>query len=175
MAESRKPASDACSPHGWTLDTLETFFTSKIESVVQLANEQKERTNERFESSEKAVSAALVAVEKSNAASMASSEKAILKAEAAQDKRNEASNEIRAAMVDQQGNFAAKSETDFRFTAIGETLAAISKRIDGIDLALSVSSGKSQGVGTSTSVLVQIIATGASVAAMIGVIFALMR
>lgn len=61
-----------------------------------------------------AITTALTAAEKAVAAAMAASEKAILKAENAADKRAEASNEIRAAMVDQQRNFASKDETERR-------------------------------------------------------------
>lgn len=146
------------SPHGWTLDTLETYLSSKVEGVIRLANERETSSKERSDAAKEAVAAALAAVEKSNAASMAASEKAILKAELGQEKRNEASNEIRAAMMDQQKNFAAKSETDFRFAANIDALAALSKRIDNIDMALASSSGKSAGVGSVGTVVLGIVA-----------------
>ena len=130
---------DKCSPHGWTVDTLEKYLSDKITGVVNLSNEREARTAERFASSEKAVSAALAAVEKSNTAAMSASEKAISKAEIAQEKRNEASNEIRAAMVDQTSNFASKQETNFRFVAL-------EKQVEELKTVQTATSGKSSGV-----------------------------
>jgi len=163
------------SPNGWTLDTLETYLNSKIESVVQLTNERDAASKERSDAAKEAVAAALVAVEKSNVASMAASEKAILKAEAGQEKRNEAANEIRAAMMDQQKNFAAKSETDFRFSALGDQLSAISKRLDGFDNLLASYVGRTQGVGMSASAIFQIISSVAAIGAIVGVVAVLMK
>src|ERR1700688_482385 len=98
------------SPNGWTLDTLEEYLTNQIKSLskyfTDLSAEREAVNKERFTSSKEAVTAALAAAEKAISAAMTASEKAILKAEAAAEKRSEASNEIRAAMIDQQKLFA---------------------------------------------------------------------
>ena len=102
----------------WTLQTLKLYFDDK------------------FTASEKAVNAALAA-----------SEKAVNKAEISADKRADASNEIRAAMIDAQRTFATR-----------EGLDALSKRVDNIAAGLSVSSGKSQGIGQLVTIAVAVIA-----------------
>jgi hypothetical protein len=109
---------------GWTLDTLKTHIESKIE-----------------------------AVEKNAALALSASEKAITKAEAAAEKRADASNEIRQAMIDQQGNFALRSETEFRLAAL-ERVAALS-------------SGKSAGVGMMVAIGVGCVTVGGVIASLI--------
>lgn len=91
------------------------------------------RTTERFAASEKAVATAFAAAKEAVTAAMAAAEKAVAKAEAASDKRAEASNEIRAAMIDQQKNFADKEKTDFRLAAL--------------ERMTSTSVGQSKGIG----------------------------
>lgn len=155
------------SQHGWTLDTLEEFVSTKIKNVEKYFADLRLLDKE-------SVTTAMTAAEKAIAAAMTASEKAILKAEAAAEKRSEASNEIRAAMIDQQKNFADKLQTEFRFGSldqrIEETNKALVKRLDGIDAAVALSHGRSQGLGMSAAVVVQIISSIASIAAVIGVI-----
>ena len=88
----------------WTLETLHTHWTA-----MRAADKE-------------AVSTALAAAEKAVNAALIASEKAILKAENAGDKRAEASNEIRAAMIDQQKNFANKEQTDLRLKYLEDTV-----------------------------------------------------
>lgn len=137
------------SPHGWTLDTLEEFLSNKVEALRGYFSDLRLLDKE-------SVTTAMIAAEKAIAAAMTASEKAILKAETAAEKRSEASNEIRAAMIDQQKNFADKVQTEFRFNSTEQRLEEyknmLSKRLDGIDLALSTSGGKSQGLSTSWSI-----------------------
>lgn len=94
-------------------------------------------------------------------------EKAIDKAEAAADERAKASNEIRAAMVDQQKNFADKQGTDYRFGSIEnrmqENMIATGKRLDVIERTLSTSGGRSQGIGATSSIIFQVLAIVISV------------
>jgi len=99
------------SPRGWTLDTLATHLTQKIDDVEI-------RTQERFALSKQAVDAALQASEKAISAAMAAAEKAVTKAETAAEKRFDSVNEFRAAMKDQTANFADRDQVDFRLTAI---------------------------------------------------------
>lgn len=96
---------------GWTLATLKKHFDD-------LRNADKE-----------AITTALSAAEKAVAAAMAASEKAILKAETAADKRAEASNEIRAAMVDQQKFFSNKDQTDLQFSNIVHRVESLEQEI----------------------------------------------
>lgn len=90
----------------------------------------------------------------------AASDKAIIKAEMAADKRSDASNEIRAAMVDQQKNFADKVQTEFRFSTLEQRMGEIST-------ILSTTSGKSTGIGASVALLLQVISAIVSVVAVI--------
>lgn len=56
-------------------------------------------------------------------AAMASAQKAVDKAEMAQQLRNDAANEWRAAMKDQQSTFADKEQTDRRLAVLEQTMA----------------------------------------------------
>jgi len=103
------------SPRGWTLDTLATHLTQKIDDVEI-------RTQERFALSKQAVDAALQASEKAISAAMAAAEKAVTKAEVAAEKRFDSVNEFRAAMKDQTANFADRDQVDFRLTALEKKL-----------------------------------------------------
>lgn len=184
MSESKdQRGGNGFSPHGWSLDTLEEFLTNKITSVekyfTELSNEREARTSERFSSSKEAVTSALAAAEKAIAAAMTASEKAILKAEAAAEKRSEASNEIRAAMIDQQKNFADKSQTEFRFGSLDqrleENIKSLAKRLDGIDNAFAALGGKTQGIGMSVAAILQIVSAIASIAIVVGLGITILR
>ncbi len=145
------------SPHGWTLDTLEEYISAKIESTRVYFSDLRLLDKE-------SVTTAMIAAEKAIAAAMTASEKAILKAEMAAEKRSEASNEIRAAMIDQQKNFADKPQTEFRFGALDqrleETNKSLNKRLDGIDQALTAMSSHSKGLGDGWGYLVALAGLG---------------
>lgn len=181
-----RPGPEPCgetSPHGWTLDTLEEYLTSKVNAlekyVTNLSNERETVNRERFSSSEKAVTTAMTAQEKAISAAMAASEKAILKAEAAAEKRSEASNEIRAAMIDQQKNFADKAQTEFRFGALDqrleENIKALAKRLELIDASIGISGGRTQGVGMTMGAIVQVITSIAAIGTIIGLVIVIAR
>lgn len=121
---------------GWTLETLKTYIESKIEGV-----------------------------EKNAALALSASEKAITKAEAAAEKRADASNEIRAAMVDQQKNFANLAQTNLQF-------ANLTQRIEAVERAIASSKDKSAGVGQTWGLLAAVIF---ATAAMVGLIFVVLR
>lgn len=125
---------------GWTFDTLNKHWEGLREA------------------DQKAISTALGAAEKAVNAALIASEKAILKAEAAADKRAEASNEIRAAMVDQQRNFADKEGTERRL-----------KLLEDANLA---GENKTAGVGQLAGIIVIIIT---AVGIITGIIFAVIR
>ena len=87
-----------------------------IRRLEQLIEERDRYYNQRFEASREAVNLALSAAEK-----------AVNKAETASDKRQDASNEIRAAMIDQQKTLANKGETELRFAMIEQKVEDLSK------------------------------------------------
>src|ERR1700677_1366877 len=134
----------------WSLETLFEYFT-------QLLREREKRTDERFSALKEATTLALAAAKEGTQLAMTASEKAIAKAEAAAEKRAEASNEIRAAMVDQQKNFADRSQTDFR-------LSAIEKRMEKTEGSILTTGGRTQGIGASTGVVFQVLRRVISVA-----------
>jgi hypothetical protein len=116
-------------PDGWTFATL-------YKHVEKLS-----------EASKEAINAAITAAQK-----------AVDKAEGAQQLRNDAQNEWRGAMKDQQSTFADKEQTERRLSAIEKWQAA--------------QGGKDKGVGISTGVMVQVITSAAAAATIIGVLIA---
>ena len=116
-------------PDGWTFATL-------YKHITMLSDAQKDAVK----------------------TAMASAQKAVDKAEAAQQLRNDAQNEWRAAMKDQQSTFADKEQTE--------------RRLSMLEQANASQVGKEKGVGISASVMVQIIASGAAAATVIGVLIA---
>lgn len=111
MREMRKQP-DNCSPHGWTLDTLEKHLSARIDTLEKYLGE-------RLEAAKELVGTAQL-----------SSEKALTKAEAASEKRQDAANEIRAAMMDQQKHFADRDNTDFRLSALEKIINMTSAASD---------------------------------------------
>jgi len=113
------------SPRGWTLDTLATHLTQKIDDVEI-------RTQERFSLAKQAIDAALMASEKAISAAMAAAEKAVTKAETAAEKRFDSVNEFRAAMKDQTANFADRDQVDFRLLSLEKKLDNYAGQISGV-------------------------------------------
>ena len=179
MPEPTKPKPSNCSPHGWTLDTLEEYLAHKISGLekyfTDLSNEREIRTSERFNTSKEAVTAALAATKEAITVAMVASEKAIAKAETASEKRSEASNEIRAAMIDQQKNFADKAATEFRLSTIEsriqENMSGLAKRIEGLETSISTIVGRSIGIGSMGSTMIQILTVVAAVSAVAVTLF----
>lgn len=147
------------SREAWTLDTLKVHIDSRLEDVRRYFSDQlqtMEQTNrDRFTTAEKAVSTALTSADKAVQAAMAASEKAVLKAEMAAEKRAEASNEIRAAMIDQQSKFADKNATETQFDAhavrITELKEMLTARLDKIELTMAANAAKDEGKGAAMS------------------------
>jgi hypothetical protein len=86
---------DQNNPDGWTFSTL-------YKHVTMLSDAQKDAVK----------------------TAMASAQKAVDKAEAAQQLRNDAQNEWRAAMKDQQATFADKEQTDRRLGLLEQARAS---------------------------------------------------
>jgi uncharacterized coiled-coil protein SlyX len=91
---------------------IDQLRQSDSASQARLNQEQIRRLDERMDSADKAVGAALAAAEKAVAAALAASEKGVTKAEAAQQKVNETQNEFRGTLRDQATQFMPRSETE---------------------------------------------------------------
>jgi len=173
MVESRLKSAD---PELWVaISAINSRISALEKYFIDILKEKDAAINDRFASSKEAVNAALAAAEKAINAAMTASEKAILKAEASAEKRAEASNEIRAAMIDQQKNFADKVQTDFRIDAanqkIDELNNSLSKRLELIETSQAVLVGKSQGVGMTFGIFAQLITAAGTIAAIVSTIF----
>jgi len=119
-------------PDGWTFATL-------YKHVSMLS-----------EASKEAVTAAIAAAQK-----------AVDKAEGAQQLRNEAQNEWRAAMKDQQATFADKEQTD--------------RRLANLEQALASQTGKERGVGLIGSLIIGACVILSVLVAAVGLAFAIMK
>jgi hypothetical protein len=95
MTESKE-----CSPHGWTLDTLEKYLSSRLDSVKEN------------------VTLAMVAAEK-----------ALTRSDAALEKRLDIMNEFRAALSDQSKLWMPRSEYDVQHTALNEKVNQVQHAI----------------------------------------------
>lgn len=154
------------SQQAWTLDTMKVHFDSRLEDLRRYFSDilqvQEQTNRDRFTAAEKGVQTAFIAADKAVQAAMAASEKAVLKAENAAEKRAEASNEIRAAMVDQQRTFADRNGTDMQFKALSERTTEIkdtvTARIDGVEKKLDAMLNKVIGFGLLITFIVGIIA-----------------
>ena len=90
-------------------------------------------------------------------AAMAAANVATTKAEAASEKRFDSVNEFREAMKDQQKTFADKEQTE--------------RRLNNLETLMATKAGERQGFGISAGVVVQVIASTAAAATVIGAIF----
>ncbi len=106
-----------------------------------------------FESLKEHLDSRIDAVERAAVLALAGSDKAMQKAEVSVDDRLKAMNEFRASLTDQTSTFANKEAVEFRLTAIDKQLATLA--------------GKTQGVGLSMGVIVQLISTLAAATAVI--------
>lgn len=117
------------------------------EHFEALRKADREEVNRRFSDQEKAVNAALAAADK-----------AVGKAEMASEKRADASNEIRQAMVDQQGAFVTKVEA-----------TGLERRLAILEDITSRSAGKSLGISATTAAIYAAIAAAAAIIGVIAV------
>src|SRR6266699_241242 len=101
----------ACSPNGWTVDTLEKYLSDKCNAISATVQEQDERNKERFGAAKEQVNLALV-----------NAEKAISKAEAAAEKRFEGLNELRGMALDQGKNFLQRAEYSVQHQVLVEKI-----------------------------------------------------
>jgi|KBSMisStandDraft_5_1062788.scaffolds.fasta_scaffold71001_6 hypothetical protein len=128
------------SPHGWTLDTLEEFLSSKISALSNF-------TTAESRASKEAVAAALEAVKEQSNAAMQAAAKAIDKAELATERRFEGVNEFRQTLSDQARTFMNREEY-----AIGHR--ALEQKVDDLKARMDSGEGKSTGIGQSWGLIV---------------------
>ena len=103
------------SEHLNDLDTkinVKGYFERILAEREKRDAERDKRLDERFDSQEKAVAAALSAAEKAVSAALLAAEKAVEKAEAAQQRVNVTQNEFRGTLKDQAADLMPRSETE---------------------------------------------------------------
>lgn len=110
----------------WSIDTLYVHLSRIVED---LDKRQTLDMNGKFQ----LLSTALLAVEKSASAALASSAMANEKAENAMEKRFEGVNEFRGAMGDQASRFITRSEVDQRMAASDKETAGLGSRLDRLE------------------------------------------
>jgi Flp pilus assembly protein TadB len=98
-----------------------------VATLKALLDERDLRYQQRFDSSQEALTAALTAAEKAVAAALAAAKEAVIKAENASEKRFESVNEFRGALTDQAGKMLTRTEADQRFLAINDAILRIEK------------------------------------------------
>ncbi len=96
-----------CSPHGWTLDTLERFLSDRIDALRDSIGAQDQQNKERFAAAKEQVMLALT-----------SADKAIVKADSATERRFEGVNEFRATLADQAATLLPRSEYTVQHQAL---------------------------------------------------------
>jgi hypothetical protein len=122
-------ATDKCSPHGWTLDTLEAFISERLVSLEKIGNEREERNKERFAASKETIGVAMIAADK-----------AIVKAEIATEKRFDSVNEFRASLADQAASFLPRTEYSISHKALSDKIDSVMLRITTMESAKDTSS-----------------------------------
>jgi hypothetical protein len=112
---------DECDQLKSRLATLEATQTA----FEKLMNERDRRYEERAKNQLDNTALALTALKDGNAAAFAAAERASTKAEDVSERRQDASNEIRAAMIDQQKHFADKELTEQKFQTLDARITAL--------------------------------------------------
>jgi hypothetical protein len=108
-----------------------------------LLAEKDKRDNQRFEASQQALTAALIAQETAVRAAMTAAEKAVTKAEAATEKRFESVNEFRKTLSDQTSTFPNRIE-----------LQALAERVSDLATRMDRTEGKSTGLNAGWAYLI---------------------
>lgn len=126
---------------GWTVDTLHSHWEYRHADLIRLLDERKE-------SQEIAVKAAIDAAEK-----------AVAKAELATEKRFESVNEFRAQLTDQAATFVSRIEAQSEQRRLTEKLTELTRRVDkteghgaGISAAWVYALGAIAAIGTLVSI-----------------------
>jgi hypothetical protein len=107
---------------GWTLNTLESFLSSKIAALQKLSDEREDRNKERFAAAKETIAVAMTAADK-----------AIVKAETATEKRFDSVNEFRQTLSDQATQFMPRTEYRISHEAIAEKVEGLNGRLTAIE------------------------------------------
>jgi len=94
------------------------------------AEQVRELCEQRFESQDRAVAAALAAQEKAVTAALGAAERAVLKAEAAADKRFDAVNEFRATLSDQARLLMPRGEAQAELKNLREKIETLTAKME---------------------------------------------
>jgi len=129
-------ADENCSPHGWTLDTLETYLTNKIAGIET-------RLTDKIDSSSNFTVTNLQQIKERTDMALTAADKAVTKAEIATEKRFDAVNEFRGAMDDQAKTMIPRAEYAISQNAMAERIAMISRDLNTLSSRLT---GKSEGI-----------------------------
>lgn len=156
---------DNPSPHGWTLDTLEEFLSSKIVALDKFFTAE-------FRSSKEAVQSALLAVEKQSNAAMTAAEKAIMKSDAATEKRFDSVNEFRQTLSDQAADFLSRKEYEANHKSLEEKFIGAMDRIAKIETQKET---KTEGMNFTGAIIIGAFAVLSAIGNVVTVFFALSR
>lgn len=110
-----------------------------IEQLYTLINERDRQYQQRFESQEKAVNAALIAAKEAVNAALSAAQTAVNKAEIANEKRLDNQNEFRGQLKDQAASLMPRAEADAHFQSIEKELKRVSD-------AVAAGTGRFEGV-----------------------------
>lgn len=94
------------------LDDLKELLETKVHSLRDILSERDQRYKERIEALERHFTAAMLAQEKFNAASVTAGKEAVDKAEEAQKEVNIRTNEFRGQLGDQAATLMPRKETE---------------------------------------------------------------
>ena len=123
---------EPCSPHGWTLDTLEKFMSDKIAALDRFCVTNFAQSKERVDMA------------------LAASDKAIVKAENTTEKRFEGVNEFRSALSDQSATLLPRSEYTVQHKALEDRVVVLGNIVTRM-------TGKSEGIGNVGSVTLAVL------------------
>lgn len=129
MVDTKKTTECGPSPHGWTLDTLEEYLSTKIRALGDL------------------LSSEISAMKDSVASALVSSEKALIKAETATEKRFDSVNEFRQTLSDQATHLLSRAEYTANHKNLEDKISTLQSRMDTWE-------GKSKGIGEGWGVIV---------------------
>ena len=120
---------------GWTLPTIHELLIRMTGNILDLLAANDKRYEERYEQSQVALGAALLAQEKAVAAALAAADRAVAKAEAAADKRFDTVNEFRAALSDLSATMLTRREYEAAHITLVEKVTGLEKRFEEIGRA----------------------------------------
>jgi predicted nucleic acid-binding Zn-ribbon protein len=104
---------------GWTVDTLRTAVMQELANLRTLIDERDVRYQQRYDASQKALDAALLAADRAVRAALQAANEAVAKTESASDKRFELLNELRSGVA-----------TEDQLEALKAVVTALTDRIN---------------------------------------------